>query len=196
MVRLADAVVVGRDRRVWAPDGSGAPVDAAGARLAPGTAVVVGPAGADDDQQRAALRALADLVSAGGAIAAGAGVALTPGFRSGRLDGGRGDRRDAILAALPVLGVDGLDRLGPRAAVLVALFGPNATKRVGARAGDAVREGRWGALRPATCSAPNSSNASSTCRNRSASTRAASVRPPRWPVTCATCWPTCRPRAG
>jgi hypothetical protein len=150
MVRLADAVVVGRDRRVWAPDGSGAPVDAAGARLAPGAAVVVGPAGADVDRQRAALRALADLVAAGGTLAAGAGVELTPGFRSGRLDGGRGDRRDAILAALPVLGVDGLARLGPRAAVLVALFGPAATKRVGARAGDAVREGRWGALRLAS----------------------------------------------
>src|SRR5688500_14405754 len=103
MVRLADAVVVGRGRRVWAAGPAGVPVDAADAALAPGAAVVLGADRDDDTDLGQALRGLALLVADGGVVAAGAGVELAPGFRSARLAGGRGDRRDAILAALPVV---------------------------------------------------------------------------------------------
>ncbi|WP_206314221.1 hypothetical protein [Streptomyces coryli] len=112
-----------------------------------GAAVALGPDGADDGRARRAAAELDRLVAAGGVVAAAAGVDLGDGFRSARLAGGRGDQRDAVLGALRALGADGDERLGPRGAVLVALFGPAATKRVGAAAAPAVAEGRWAALR-------------------------------------------------
>jgi hypothetical protein len=156
VVRLADGVVVGRGLRVWAsgPDGVPVPADAAGdrggARVRHGAAVAVGPASASDTMVDAALGALADLVRAGGVVAAGAGVELGHGFWSARLAGARGDRRDAVLAALRVVGVDGAHRLGDRVAVLVSLFGPVATKPVGAAAARAVADGRWTVLQLAS----------------------------------------------
>src|SRR5205814_2481326 len=86
-------------------------------------------------------------ITAGGIEAAGAGVELSGGFRSARLAGAPGDRRDAVLAALPVVDAE---RLGDRGGLLVTLFGPNATKRVGAAATAAVGQGRWSALRLAS----------------------------------------------
>ncbi|TDD47537.1 hypothetical protein E1286_17300 [Nonomuraea terrae] len=149
MVRLAFGMVTGRGQQVWdargrllteEPDRSALPV-------------VVGPVGADPAP---AVTALARLVAGTpavpgpyaelGVVAAGAGVELCPGFVSARLDGVRGDRRDAVLAALQVLGLDGLHRLGERTRVLVALFGTAATKPVAAAAAKAVADGRWAAL--------------------------------------------------
>jgi hypothetical protein len=157
MVGLADGVTAGRGRRVWAPGPAGAPVDAAEATLEPGAAVVVGPDSTHPGHLSDALRRLKVLVAAGGVAAAGAGVDLGPAFggaaepsterlRSARLAGASGDRRDAILAALRVLGVDGADRLGDRAAVMTALFGDSVTRPVGSAAASAVQGGRWSAL--------------------------------------------------
>ncbi|WP_419993609.1 hypothetical protein [Streptomyces boninensis] len=112
-----------------------------------GAAVALGPDGADDVRARRAVVELGRLVAAGGVVAAAAGVDLGDGFRSARLEGGRGDQRDAVLGALRALGPDGDGRLGERGAVLVALFGPAATKRVGAAAHVALTEGHWPALR-------------------------------------------------
>lgn len=142
VVRLAYAVVTGREQQVWDSRGRPVPADAP-----PGAPVVVGPAGADP---RPAAAELTRLVAAGGVTVAGAGVELCPGFVSARLDGARGDRRDAVLAALQVLGLDGLHRLGERAGVLVALFGAEATKPVGAAASRAIADGRWAALQLAS----------------------------------------------
>lgn len=111
-----------------------------------GEPVALGPAGARADEVRRAVDALARLVSAGGVVAAGAGVDLGSGFHSARLAGARGDQRDAVLAALRVLGLEQAGRLGDRAGFLVALFGPAATKRVGAAATRAIAEGRWAAV--------------------------------------------------
>jgi hypothetical protein len=133
-VRLSGGVVPGRGLRMWAPAGS----------VLPGAPVVVGP---EDADPAAALAELAGLVAAGGVAAAGAGVELGEGFRSARVDGAPGDRRDAVLAALPVVAAD---RLGDRAGVLVSLFGPHVTKPVGAAATVAVEQGRWSALRLAS----------------------------------------------
>jgi hypothetical protein len=149
-VRLTGGVVTARGLRGWAPGGSGTPVDAEDADLLPGTAVVIGPEDAGRGAVEAALAELAALVAAGGVEAAGAGVELGGGFRSARLAGAPGDRRDAVLAALAVLGAGGAARLGDRAGVLVTLFGPAATKPVGAAATAAVEEGRWSALRLAS----------------------------------------------
>ncbi|MFB4278148.1 hypothetical protein ACBJ59_22850 [Nonomuraea sp. MTCD27] len=180
MVRLAFGVVTGRDQDVWdarghlvtgeSPEG-GPKIDAesrtrnragSGAEADPvaGAPVAVGPAGADPAP---ALAALTRLLATGppaahpgaeeggdGVTAAGAGVELCPGFVSARLDGVRGDRRDAVLAAVSVLGPDGLHRLGERAGVLVALFGAEATKPVAAAANRAIAEGRWAALQLAS----------------------------------------------
>ena len=149
VVRLADGVVVGRGLRVWAsgPDGVPVPAEASpdrgGARLRLGAAVAVGPDSASDTLVDIALGKLADLVGAGGVVAAGAGVDLGHGFWSARLAGARGDRRDAVLAALRVVGVDGAYRLGDRTAVLVSLFGAAATKPVGAATARAVANGCW-----------------------------------------------------
>ncbi len=107
--------------------------------------MAVGPAGAAEREQVAALAALARLVAGGGVVAAGAGADLGGGFQSGRIDGGTGDRRDAVLAALAVPEFAG--KLGPPAALLVALFGPDATKPLGAATLDAIEAGRWPELR-------------------------------------------------
>ncbi|MEV0344577.1 hypothetical protein AB0H88_02345 [Nonomuraea sp. NPDC050680] len=139
-MRLAFGVVSGRDQEVW--DVWGRPASGS-----PGSAVVVGPAGGDP---RSAAAELARLVEAGGVAVAGAGIELRPGFRSARLDGAGGDRRDAVLAALKVLGVAGMSRLGERSGIVVALFGPATTKRVAAAAGQAMIEGRWPALQLAS----------------------------------------------
>ncbi|MGP4028889.1 hypothetical protein [Actinomadura sp. 3N407] len=112
----------------------------------PGEAVALGPEDAAEGDVEHAVAELARLVAAGRAVAAGAGVDLGAGFRSARLDGARGDHRDAVLAALRVVGLHDAGRLGDRTGFLVALFGPAVTKRVGAAAGRAVEEGRWAAL--------------------------------------------------
>ncbi|NJP98896.1 hypothetical protein HCN51_57395 [Nonomuraea sp. FMUSA5-5] len=154
---MAFGVVTGRGQQVW--DAAGRPVtDALSAQVA-GPPVVVGPASADPGPAVAALDQLlhdrgadegpgpddADRV-----VAAGAGVVLAPGFVSARLHGARGDRRDAVLAAVRVLGLDGLHRLGERAGVLVALFGAEATKPLAAAASRAIAERRWTVLQLAS----------------------------------------------
>lgn len=136
--------------RAWVPGRSG-PVEVVEEPAMPlGEAVALGPEGASEEQVRCAVDELTRLVTAGGAVAAGAGVDLGSGFRSARLAGARGDRRDAVLSALQVLGVEQAGRLGDRAGFLVALFGPAATKRVGAAATRAISEGRWAAVRLAS----------------------------------------------
>jgi hypothetical protein len=116
----------------------------------PGSPVIVGPADAEPEVVREATRQLTLLVIDGTEAAAGAAVDLGGGFTSARLAGAHGDRRDAVLAALTVLGINGAHRLGDRAAVLVALFGPSATKRVGAAANAAIAEQHWAALQLAS----------------------------------------------
>ncbi|WP_158642308.1 hypothetical protein [Actinomadura sp. WAC 06369] len=147
-IRLAGGVVDAR-RSAWIAGPSG-PVRADGAGAEPGTPVALGPEDAPDGDVRRAVAALRVLVAGGGDVAAGAGVDLGARFRSGRLEGARGDRRDAVLAALRAVGVRDARRLGDRAAVMVALFGPSATKRVGAAAARAAEEGRWDALHVAS----------------------------------------------
>ncbi|MFC7219329.1 hypothetical protein ACFQLX_14300 [Streptomyces polyrhachis] len=145
-VELAGGVTVD-GHSVWVDGASGPARWGNGAVAAAGAAAAVGPGDAPEGGVRAALAELGRLVAAGGVVAAGAGVELGAGFRSARLAGGRGEPRDAVFAALRVLGAEGAGRLGERGAVLVALFGPGATKRVGAAAAAAVREERWGAVR-------------------------------------------------
>ncbi|MDN3358669.1 hypothetical protein [Actinomadura sp. DC4] len=144
-IKLAGGVVAS-GLRAWSagPEGSPQAVEE------PGAAVALGPAEADEGQVRSAVAELNRLVAAGGVAAAGAGVELGPGFRSARLAGARGDQRDAVIAALRVLGLDGAGRLGDRAGFLVALFGPHVTKKVGAAAARAIGDGRWAALHLAT----------------------------------------------
>ena len=138
--------VVASGRRAWVAGRSG-PVEVVDEPVLPlGAPVALGPDGARADQVEHAVNELTRLVAAGGAAAAGAGVYLGSGFVSARLAGARGDQRDAVLAALRVLGVEQADRLGDRAGFLVALFGPAATKRVGAAASQAISEGRWAAV--------------------------------------------------
>ncbi|MGI5200103.1 hypothetical protein ACQEU6_00455 [Spirillospora sp. CA-108201] len=144
-IRLSGGVVAsGRDAWIARPSGPRRLLDQADAR--PGAPVALGPEAAPAQDVADAVRALSLLVADGGAVAAGAGVDLGGGFRSARLDGARGDQRDAVLAALRTVGLHDADRLGERAGVLVALFGPAVTKRVGAAAGRAAEEGRWAAL--------------------------------------------------
>ncbi|MET9631250.1 hypothetical protein ABZX92_27685 [Lentzea sp. NPDC006480] len=137
-IQLAFGVTAGPGVSCWlpAPGGTAVLADARAGAHPPGSPVAIGP-GADPAD---ALRQLALLSD----TAAGAGVDLGGGFTSARLAGAQGDRRDAVLAALKLLGTD--DRLGDRAANLVAMFGPSATKRVGAAAHAAVSEQRWAAL--------------------------------------------------
>ena len=90
VVRLAHGVVAGRGRKVWAPGPRGVPIDAEKRELEPGAAVAVGPDTADDETVRASVAELTRFVALGGLVAAGAGVDLGNGFRSARLDGGRG----------------------------------------------------------------------------------------------------------
>ncbi|MEV0398679.1 hypothetical protein [Actinoallomurus sp. NPDC050550] len=144
-IRLAGGVVAS-DLCVWVPRSSGPARVVDESAMPPGAAVALGPAAATDEEVRCAVAELTRLVKAGGVVAAGAGVDLGSGFRSARLAGARGDQRDAVLAALRVLGVEDTHRLGDRAGFLVALFGPAVTKRVGAAAEEAIREGRWAAV--------------------------------------------------
>ncbi|MFD8492724.1 hypothetical protein [Amycolatopsis sp. NPDC059657] len=150
--RLAFGVTAGPGLSCWLPaSGSRAVPKSADDRSGvPGSPVAVGPADAEPDAVREATRRLGLLVRDGSETAAGAGVDLGGGFTSARLAGAPGDRRDAVLAALRFLGAEGAPRLGDRAAVLVALFGPSATKRVGAAAHIAVAERRWAALQLAS----------------------------------------------
>jgi hypothetical protein len=143
VIRLAGDVAVGPDRTVWVATADGPRPLTGDDDVPPGAPVAVGPAGASAGDPTGALVAL---VAAAGVEAAGAGVDLGGGFRSARLAGARGDRRDAVLAALRGLGPGAGDRLGERAAVLVALFGPAATRPVGAAAGAAIEDGRWAAV--------------------------------------------------
>ncbi|HXT92347.1 MAG TPA: hypothetical protein VN714_24190, partial [Trebonia sp.] len=144
-IRLSGGVVAS-GRRAWIAGRSG-PVEIVDEPLLPlGAPVALGPDDARADQVEHAVHELTRLVAAGGAAAAGAGVYLGSGFVSARLAGARGDQRDAVLAALRVLGVEQADRLGDRAGFLVALFGPAVTKRVGAAASQAINEGRWAAV--------------------------------------------------
>jgi hypothetical protein len=113
--------------------------------LPAGTPVALGPADAPDGAREAALAELNILVGEAGPLAAAAGADLGGGFRSARVDGRPGDRRDAVLAALAVPRYAG--RLGPPAALLVALFGPDATRPLGAETLAAIAAGRWAALR-------------------------------------------------
>ena len=124
---------------------AGRPIDATGADLPPGTPVAVGSRSAGAEDVGRALAELDRLVAAAGTVAAGADVDLGGGFRSARVDGGAGDRRDAVLAALAVPAA--AERLGDPPALLVALFGPAATKPLGAAAQAAIGEGRWAAMR-------------------------------------------------
>ncbi|MER7277703.1 hypothetical protein ABT369_25010 [Dactylosporangium sp. NPDC000244] len=116
----------------------------------PGQPVAVGPAEAGEAPAAAALERLRALVDRAGVVAADAGVDLGGGFRSARIEGGAGNRRDGMLAALRVLGAE---PLGAPAAVSVALFGIEATKPLGAAAARAVADGRWAALRFAVAAA-------------------------------------------
>ncbi|MFG2088459.1 hypothetical protein [Spirillospora sp. NPDC048824] len=144
-IRLAWGVVAS-GLCAWAarPPGPARLPDEADAR--PGEAVALGPEEASGEDVAHAVAELGRLVGAGGVVAAGAGVDLGAGFRSARLDGARGDQRDAVLAALRAVGLREAGRLGDRAGFLVALFGPAVTRRVGAAAGRAVEDGRWAAL--------------------------------------------------
>jgi hypothetical protein len=140
-IQLAFGVTAGPGLSYWLPAPGGRAVPRTGAHP-PGAPVALGPADADPAAVREATRRLALLSTE----AAGAGVDLGGGFTSARLAGAHGDRRDAVLAALKDLGADGAHRLGDRTAGLVAMFGPSATKRVGAAAHTAVEERRWAAL--------------------------------------------------
>ena len=92
--------------RAWVPGRSG-PVELVDEPAVPlGEAIALGPEEASEEQVRGAVAELTRLMAAAGAVAAGAGVDLGSGFRSARLAGARGDRRDAVLAALTVLGVE------------------------------------------------------------------------------------------
>ncbi|TDV54188.1 hypothetical protein [Actinophytocola oryzae] len=144
--RLAFGVTTGPGLRSWLPTPGGEPTPADD-HAGPGSPVAVGPAGADPVE---ATRKLTFLVTHGTEVAAGAGVDLGNGFTSARLAGATGDRRDAVLAAMRFLGAYEAHRLGDRTAVLVALFGLSATKRVGAAANEAIAEERWAALQLAS----------------------------------------------
>jgi hypothetical protein len=148
-IRLSGGVVAS-GLCAWVPGRPG-PVQVVDEPAVPlGDAVALGLAEATGEQVRRAVDELARLVAAGGTVAAGAGVDLGSGFISARLAGARGDQRDAVLAALRVLGVEQAGRLGDRAGFLVALFGPAATKRVGAAATQAIADGRWAAVQLAS----------------------------------------------
>jgi hypothetical protein len=165
-----------------------------------GTAVALGPAGADDEQVRSAVAELRRLVVDGGVVAAGAGVELGPGFRSARLAGARGDQRDAVIAALRVLGREGAGRLGDRAGFLVALFGPAVTKRVGAAAALAIGQSRWAALHLASAASdvlgPEQLEQVLALPRPRTSTSFRAVRLRRSRSTSGRCWSRCRGRAG
>ncbi len=136
-IQLAFGMTAGPGVSCWLPAPGGSAVPADDRAHPPGSPVALGPVGADPAEAARHLTLLPG-------TAAGAGIDLGGGFTSARLAGAHGDRRDAVLAALKFLGTD--DRLGDRAANLVALFGPAATKRVGAAANEAVTDQCWAAL--------------------------------------------------
>lgn len=144
-LRLAGEIVTGPAHRAWV---AGPRQITAESGALPGTPVALGPADAAPEQITGAVTELSRLLTAHGPglVAAGAGVDLGGGFTSARLAGAPGDQRDAVLAALQVLGLEHAHRLGDRAGVLVALFGADVTKRVGAAAARAIDEGRWAAV--------------------------------------------------
>jgi hypothetical protein len=137
--RLAGNVTAGRDSQLVILGADNAVLDPAVVTPPAGAAVALGPLG----DASSAVAALQELVAARGVVAAGGNVDLGDGFRSARLAGGTGDRRDGIVAALRVVPYE---RLGDRFAVLVALFGPAATRPVGAAALKAIDERRFAAL--------------------------------------------------
>jgi len=132
------------DRRVWLVAEPGDEVDES--RHHPGAAVVVGPATATRAQVDRARRDARRLVALGGPVVAAAGIRIRT-FRTARLEGGAESRRDAVLAAVEVLGGKGLHRIGEPASVLVALFSERATKRVGAAALTALADGHLSPVR-------------------------------------------------
>ncbi len=145
-IRCGGGIVLEDDRRVWLAAEPGDEVDEA--RRFPGAPVVVGPREATLAQVDRARREARRLVAVGGPLVAAAGVELTAkGFRTARLEGSTESRRDAVLAAVEVLGSKGLHRIGDTASVLVALFGVRATKRVGTAALDALAAGQPSSLR-------------------------------------------------
>ncbi|MFF2549584.1 hypothetical protein ACFVUS_01240 [Nocardia sp. NPDC058058] len=151
-VRLAWGVIADRDRGAWMVD-TGERVEDHGQEALAGAAVVLGDKNSPAAAVLAARESLAELIGTGGITVAGAGIDLGAGFVSARLAGTGGDRRDAVLAALRILGMDDARRIGERTATLVALFGVTATKPVGAEAERAIAEGRWAALTLASAAA-------------------------------------------
>src|SRR5262249_17363462 len=142
-------LVVEHGRRAWRIDDPGDEVVDGRDPGAAGATVVVGPPHATRREVDQARRAARRIDKRGGAQALAAGIILEAGFRTAQLEGAPGavSRRDAVLAAAEVLGVDGLDRLGEAGGPLVALFGPRATKKVGHRALGALATGNFSALR-------------------------------------------------
>ncbi len=116
--------------------------------------VFVGPADATADDARAARRALEALVRDAGPALAHGGVDLGDGWRTTYADARTAagvavvlpDRRDALLAALRRVGVEGASTLGPRSRVLGGLLGPRATHPVGRALSEAAAAGRWDAV--------------------------------------------------
>ena len=144
-IRLSGGIVPAADQRVWLAGDPGNEVD--DSRLFPGAPVVVGPDGAGPADVERARGEACRLVAGGGPLVAAAGVDVGGGFRSSRLEGGGEVRRNAVLAAVELLGPEGIARIGTRDAVLVALFGTRATKRVGAAALDVLAGPSRSALR-------------------------------------------------
>ncbi len=134
-IRCSGGIVLEGDHRVWLVADPGDEV--LDSRRSPGAPVVVGRATAGRAEVDRARRDAQRLVARGGPIVAAAGVRIRA-FRTARLECGAESRRDAVLAAVEVLGSRGLHRIGEPAAVLVALFGVRATKRVGAAALDGL----------------------------------------------------------
>ena len=144
-IRLSGGIVLAGSQRVWLADDPGQEVD--GTRPWPGAPVLVGPAGAGRAEVARARREAGRLLAGGGPVAAAAGIDVGGGFRTARLEGGGEARRDAVLAAMELLGPEGMDSIGSRDSLLVALFGARATKRVGAAAVAALAGGARSALR-------------------------------------------------
>lgn len=148
-VRLSWPVRPGGDWQAWLPE-SATPVHRGCHGLPQGAPLVLGPRDSAESDVATACRKLTELLEVGSAVVAGAGVELGAGFVSARAAGAPGDRRDAVLAALRVLGLGDLAQLGDRTATLVALFGVAATKRVAAAAERAMRDGCWAAVQLAS----------------------------------------------
>ena len=143
-IRGSGGIVLEGDRRVWLVADPGEEV--LDWRRSPAAPVVVGPPTATRAEVDRARRDAQRLVARGGPLVAAAGVQVRA-FRTARLEGGTESRRDAVLAAVEVLGHKGLHRIGEPVAVLVALFGVRATKRVGAAALDALAHDQLSPLR-------------------------------------------------